>query len=577
MRRGSAPALLRCLGITLALGAACKGKTEVSFGVSIPNAVAESVRWIEIGAFRDTKCGALLPMLGGGMPDGATKRFAFGRDGSAAPRVGDLSRGSYAFAGVAKGEDCAVLATGCIEANLDDTDNVEIGLNAVEPPSGACSQGTSCQAARCVPTGGVDDPTMGVGCSLELLGAGPLANPIGGDGTLASAPAIAATPDGFVIVYRETDPNDTSARVTILPIDRGGGAMLPERPRIAGRCPNSEEIDGVGLAMKDRSGRIVLARPACGAKTGLEVLRFTANAPVPPENKSITLELPPKSADSEAKKLLLSASSVTGARANGDVLAFVEDGIARVSTLGPDLVARPSGTFGTTGTTGAWAASTDKVLALLAAGPADPSTPPPTDAGVEGGLEAGVDASTTPSTNTGPTLRLLMVPPTTALDSIIAPDKPRPVIAFAGELGAIAARGARVIVASDGGGLGRSVTFRTFDLNGTAPIDTDGFSVEGKEKVTAVDVAMQGDRAYFAALKQGQVAVAVYSNASTRPALLRQLSFTQEGRIPLAKIVRDGRVAIAATDTRVAVVWTTATTLTDNDATGGYAVFACGQ
>ena len=113
-------ALVGCLVVTLALGAACKGKTEVSFGVSIPSAVAESVRWIEIGAFRDTKCGALLPMLGGGMPDGATKRFAFGRDGSAAPRVGDLSRASYAFAGVAKGEDCAVLATGCIEANLED-------------------------------------------------------------------------------------------------------------------------------------------------------------------------------------------------------------------------------------------------------------------------------------------------------------------------------------------------------------------------------------------------------------------------------------------------------------------------
>jgi hypothetical protein len=39
--------------------------------------------------------------------------------------------------------------------------------------------------------------------------------------------------------------------------------------------------------------------------------------------------------------------------------------------------------------------------------------------------------------------------------------------------------------------------------------------------------------------------------------------------------VRDGRLAIAASDTRVAVVWTTGKTLTQNDAVGGYAVFAC--
>jgi hypothetical protein len=39
--------------------------------------------------------------------------------------------------------------------------------------------------------------------------------------------------------------------------------------------------------------------------------------------------------------------------------------------------------------------------------------------------------------------------------------------------------------------------------------------------------------------------------------------------------VRDGRVAVAATTSRVAVAWTTAKVLTNNDASGGYAVFAC--
>jgi hypothetical protein len=34
-------------------------------------------------------------------------------------------------------------------------------------------------------------------------------------------------------------------------------------------------------------------------------------------------------------------------------------------------------------------------------------------------------------------------------------------------------------------------------------------------------------------------------------------------------------VAVAATASRIAVVWTTAKVLTNNDSTGGYAVFAC--
>jgi hypothetical protein len=41
------------------------------------------------------------------------------------------------------------------------------------------------------------------------------------------------------------------------------------------------------------------------------------------------------------------------------------------------------------------------------------------------------------------------------------------------------------------------------------------------------------------------------------------------------KDVRNGRIAVAATDTRVALVWLTARQLTANDPSGGYAVFAC--
>ena len=107
------------------------------------------------------------------------------------------------------------------------------------------------------------------------------------------------------------------------------------------------------------------------------------------------------------------------------------------------------------------------------------------------------------------------------------------------------------------------------------PADSNGFSVEGVNKATAGDVAIVKDRAYFAVLKQGAVALFVYANATTTATPLRQVSFAREPRISAITNVRDGRVAVAATETRVAVVWTTAKFLQNNDTTGGYAVFAC--
>jgi hypothetical protein len=53
--------------------------------------------------------------------------------------------------------------------------------------------------------------------------------------------------------------------------------------------------------------------------------------------------------------------------------------------------------------------------------------------------------------------------------------------------------------------------------------------------------------------------------------------FSRQTRISGISTVRDGSVAVAASDTRVAVVWTTAKVLGQNDAAGGYAVFACTQ
>ena len=93
--------------------------------------------------------------------------------------------------------------------------------------------------------------------------------------------------------------------------------------------------------------------------------------------------------------------------------------------------------------------------------------------------------------------------------------------------------------------------------------------------MTAGDVAILGNRAYFAALKQGAIALHVYDNASTTLTPRSSVSFARESRISAINTVRDGRISVAATPSRVAVAWTTAKVLGGNDPAGGYAVFGC--
>jgi len=222
-------------------GEACKGNRQVGLNITVPADLVDTTAWFEIGAFRDGSCDSLLPLLGNGVPQGATSRVAFRRDDTATPVFGDIPNAKYAFAAVARDETCGVLATGCQEYDVNKVDTVAITLSAsTDSTLGKCPEGASCQAAKCVPANDNSDPSVGANCSLELIGAGPLAAPVGGQGTLVSAPAIVPTTTGFTIAYREIDPNGGSeAKLTILPIDLGGGALQPERPGlpIAARIP----------------------------------------------------------------------------------------------------------------------------------------------------------------------------------------------------------------------------------------------------------------------------------------------------------------------------------------------------
>src|SRR5436305_1630365 len=83
-------------------------------------------------------------------------------------------------------------------------------------------------------------PTVGAGCSLVLLGAGPFADPLVTSGGLASAPGVAPTDTGFLVAYREYDPFSGAARLTVVPVDQGGGA-LPAQQAPQPACIASQE------------------------------------------------------------------------------------------------------------------------------------------------------------------------------------------------------------------------------------------------------------------------------------------------------------------------------------------------
>src|SRR5690349_10510500 len=89
---------------------ACGSSSDIAFDITLPKGLVQDTAWFEIGAFRDATCGALLPILAGGVPDGATTRVAFSRSDKESPRIGDIPTGSYAFGAVAKGKDCEVVA-----------------------------------------------------------------------------------------------------------------------------------------------------------------------------------------------------------------------------------------------------------------------------------------------------------------------------------------------------------------------------------------------------------------------------------------------------------------------------------
>jgi hypothetical protein len=580
------------MSLAMALGAAaassCTKTPNVSFELNVPNAVSGQVAWFEVGVFAGGACPAANQLAGGIAPDGTVTYLAFPANDKNPPGLGDLQKAVYGFAAVARAADCSVLATGCSKVDVNDARDISISLASTASPSGACSNGTVCQGARCVPPSDNSNPSLGAGCSLELVGAGPLADPLA-PGTVLSPPVVTATDVGFMVAYREFAQG--TARLTLIPIDNGGGAGSPGVTTLPGRCPDTPEGDGTAMAFNSGQGLVALARQPCGATaeggTGTGGIDFFAVDNTGNVSKSGFSGAP-------ATRITLASGHALAVTPAGILVAFTNtdtqtsyvapvDGVLLSTSQSPwvfgDAPPVSSGMV----------AGADAGFALLALGTGGTTA---TDAGMDAGFDAGSDdgggdgggeggpteagpleagasdATTSPDAG-GPASTARLNTAATQADLGSLP----PGYEFPATWASVAGAGPRIIVLSNGSS-GKPLAWHAFDIGNATAAASGTFATETLGTVVYGDVAVHQDRVFFAVEVQGALSLFAFDHATTMPQLLKEQPFSNQSRISITD-VRDGLVSVAASDTRVAVVWGTGRQLGDNDPVGGYAVFAC--
>jgi hypothetical protein len=526
--------------VALCAATACNAP-DVNMIVDLPASAQSETSWIEIGAFPSVCPGATE--LGGGLPpSGLAARAAYAADASPIG-LGKLDTAIYGFAAVARRDDCGVIAAGCRVADMTSARTVDISLDPTnDPDASACTNGLVCSNARCVPPTSTNN--AGAGCSMVLVGAGPLPDAMDG-GPFVTAPAIAATANGgFVIVYAEYLQADGTDRLTVQPIDSGGGSLPPVQQNVDGYCAGGLKIDAAGLAMSTSGGLAVLSN-ACvmsgDAGPGhmdLELFTLDATGNV---SKHTT-------APTGSVSVALSVHALTpAATTNQWLLAANEPGAVLLRTDGTNITPQAA-PFGTAQDTAARVVRTSAATAVEVDGPAV------ADAGV-----------------TGMVGRVYLV--SGAADPAALGN---PVEQVSATITALTVLGDRAFLVTNGAGQGEDVAMRGYDLGGkTVPAVSVGFSAPKSTTLLALDAAAAQNRLFCGFEQQDSVSIAVIDGASTpNPQLLNRIDLVSDIRIP--KSAHDGPIAIAATASRVAVTWVAhKDALADGDTLGGYAVFAC--
>lgn len=497
----------------------CKGETSAEISVSLAPTIVSDTVWIEIAAFANGSCDTLSDTAFA-IPKRAANGYALRKNDGTKTSLGPFESGPLTLVANAKDDSCTILGTACVTVDLSDSDSISLSLAEAIEPVPTCSKGAVCNHGACV-AAPVEEKVGGT-CSLAIVGQGPLGTPFGIDKTIVSTPAIAKTDAGFLIVYREFDPAIGSARLTTYPLDKSGTALGATRSTLPERCALAPESDPVGLAWSGKKGLVGVARQACGTSPGgLDLFGVNAVGAI----QSFVFNPTP---DTDVAIQLSPTRSIATNGSNAWV-SFLEGDTARIadSTFGGTL---SNGATIATGARGSWVAGSSSTAALLV-GHRDGTF----------SLSIG-EPGTSPST---------WVQARSA----------------SGEFGSVAVSGEHVAMLSGSAAGGEIALFDGPASNGTLAIETKG-------SLTGADVSAADNAAFVFTETKGELSLSVASPIS-KPTWRETFAFKNEPRIHVPKGLRDGKVAIVASDDRVAVAWVTGNTISYDEPIGGYAVFRC--
>jgi hypothetical protein len=127
--------------VPLAAAASCAKNPSVSLTVGLSGDVATKAKWVEVGIFQGGACPETKVLAGGLPATGYVTRLAFRATEASPPALGDLKKGAYAFAAVARADDCSVLGVGCTVADVTEARDVNVVVGANVNPAAACATG----------------------------------------------------------------------------------------------------------------------------------------------------------------------------------------------------------------------------------------------------------------------------------------------------------------------------------------------------------------------------------------------------------------------------------------------------
>lgn len=286
-RTGLALVVAALAGAAALTFSSCASKPEIEITVLDGYGLRPDATYAQLAVFPDA-CPPLEQLRVGDLTGATTVQTIDPMDSFAA--LGDMSKGKYGFSVLLRLDDCGVLAYGCTEADFEVHRRVTIAVQEYpDKPAGACdaSEGLVCVGGQCVegeesdagpkPDANEADASTPKICKLTTTAADVLPVPRSAGATF-TGPDVVATPEGFVVGYREVDATGATAKGYRILVKNDGTASAPVAYDLHG-CSGAPASSGLAMGWSDanHAGLMAVAMPACGeAGPSLHVTTFDA-------------------------------------------------------------------------------------------------------------------------------------------------------------------------------------------------------------------------------------------------------------------------------------------------------------